>query len=131
LSIPRGRPSGPARLRLGPGSLAVHRQRHADRGEELFAADGDVHGFVDGLCLRLQRCRRDGRFLVLRFRLGGLGLVLRLCLGLDGFYGSIFCQPTEQEYVRNLGSNWTQKELGYGAYEEPGYGVYEDDLLDW
>jgi hypothetical protein len=47
-----------------------------------------------------------------------------------GFYGSIFCQPTEQEYVRNLGSNWPQKEPGHSAYEEPGYGAY-DDLLDW
>jgi len=53
------------------------------------------------------------------------------CTPVNGPYGSIFCQPTEQEYVRNFGSNWTQKEPGYGAYEKPGYGVYEDDLLDW
>ena len=48
-----------------------------------------------------------------------------------GFYGSIFCRPTEQEYVRNLGSNWPQKEPGYRAYEEPGYGAYEDYILEW
>ena len=43
-------------MKAGTGLLAGHRERHADRGEELLAAD----------------------------LLGGLGLVLRLCLGLDG-----------------------------------------------
>lgn len=30
-----------------------------------------------------------------------------------GFYGSIFCRPTEQEYVRNLGSNWPLRNPAY------------------
>ncbi|MGI9404686.1 MAG: hypothetical protein ACR2OF_09310 [Hyphomicrobium sp.] len=30
-----------------------------------------------------------------------------------GFYGSIFCRPNDQEYMRNLGSNWPQKEPRY------------------
>jgi len=35
-----------------------------------------------------------------------------------GFYGNIFCRPTEQEYMRNLGSNWPQNDPdSYRAYK--------------
>lgn len=34
-----------------------------------------------------------------------------------GFYGNIFCRPTEQEYLRNLGSNWPQKKPVYRSYK--------------
>ena len=35
-----------------------------------------------------------------------------------GFYGNIFCRPTEEEYLRNLGSNWPQKDPSYyGPYK--------------
>ena len=27
-----------------------------------------------------------------------------------GFYGNFFCQPDEQEYLRNLGGRWPQKD---------------------
>ena len=76
-------------MKAGTVLLAGHRERHANRGEELLAADvlrlclGPDGVLLDGL-VRLHRCLGDGRILVLRFRLGGLGLVLRLCLGLDG-----------------------------------------------
>lgn len=38
-----------------------------------------------------------------------------------GFYGNIFCRPTEQEYMRNLGSNWPQKKPAY----YPAYRYYK------
>lgn len=37
-----------------------------------------------------------------------------------GFYGNIFCQPDEQEYLRNLGSRWQQQDprsQGYKYYK--------------
>ena len=35
-----------------------------------------------------------------------------------GFYGNIFCRPTEEEDLRNLGSNWPQKDPSYyGPYK--------------
>jgi len=35
-----------------------------------------------------------------------------------GFYGNIFCRPTGQEYLRNLGSNWPQQDPGpYRPYK--------------
>ena len=40
-----------------------------------------------------------------------------------GFYGSIFCRPTEGEYLRNLGSNWPQK--------KPEFRTYKNYILGW
>ena len=34
-----------------------------------------------------------------------------------GFYGSIFCRPTEQEYLRNLGGKWPQQSPRSRAYK--------------
>lgn len=35
-----------------------------------------------------------------------------------GFYGNIFCRPTEGEYLRNLGSPWPQKDpASYRGYK--------------
>lgn len=34
-----------------------------------------------------------------------------------GFYGNIFCQPDEQEYLRNLGSRWQQQDPRSRAYK--------------
>ncbi len=34
-----------------------------------------------------------------------------------GFYGNIFCQPTEQEYLRNIGSRWQQQDPRSRAYK--------------
>ncbi len=40
-----------------------------------------------------------------------------------GFYGSIFCRPTKQEHLRNLGSNWPQK--------KPDFRAYKNYILGW
>ena len=35
-----------------------------------------------------------------------------------GFYGNIFCRPSEQEYLRNLGSRWPQQDpASYRTYK--------------
>ena len=34
-----------------------------------------------------------------------------------GFYGSLFCRPTEQEYVRNLSAGWPQRSPRARAYK--------------
>jgi len=34
-----------------------------------------------------------------------------------GFYGNFFCRPTEQEYLRNVGSRWPQQDPRSEAYK--------------